>query len=141
MDTTVIFSGVISIVVALLTSGIWALIAQRRQTAANIERTEKEAKKIEEETNKLKVENEKLKADTAQVIQDAAGDLISEYKTQNTELKMEYEKQTNKLKSELAKLRLRLASVEEELRSARVEINRLTAVNLELNRRIGGLEK
>ena len=140
MDTTVIFSGVISIVVALLTSGIWALIAQRRLTAANIERTEKEAKKIEQETNQLKVENEKLKADTAQVIQDAAGDLISEYKTQNTELKMEYEKQTTKLKTELVKMRSRLVAVEKELREARIEITRLTALNIELNKRIGGLE-
>ena len=74
------------------------------------------------------------------MIQDAAGDLISEYKTQNTELKMEYEKQTTKLKSELAKMRSRLAAVEKELREARIEITRLTALNIELNKRIGGLE-
>ena len=114
--STLIVTSIVSIIVAFIGSGVFSLIAQRRKTAAEVETEEENA--------------ERVRAETADLIRKSSGELIVTYK-----------QQTQELKDELVKVRERLASVEELLEEANIEIKRLTVLNKQLNRRLLGLEK
>jgi cell shape-determining protein MreC len=145
MESALIVPAIVAIITAIFASGIWQLIAQRKQTAAGVEKTRKETEKLEEE-------NKKLKADTAQILQDSSLEMVMEYKKQLEEIKKEHREQMETVKSEHKKqleavinevrlLKNRTSKLEEELKEAYIEINRLNNLNKDLNRRLAGLEK
>lgn len=134
----VIITGVVSIITAIVSSGIWSLLAQRKVTAAKVITEEETAKKV-------KAETDKIRSEAAQIIQDSSGDLVMEYKKQLQEVKDERIKDKTKFEKELAEIKKqlneRINKLEEELNEAYIEIDRQRLVISDLTQKIIKLTK
>lgn len=134
----VIITSIVGLVSAIVSSGIWSLLAQRKVTAAKVITEEETAKKV-------KAETDKIRSEAAQIIQDSSGDLVMEYKKQLQEVKDERTKDKTKFEKELfnikKQLNERINKLEEELNEAYIEIDRQRLVINDLTKRIVELSK
>ena len=122
-----IITSVVGLVSAIIGSGIFALIAQRKKTAAEVVTEEETAKKVAAET-------EELRSRAAKIIRDSSGELVMEYKAQIAELRKELEETTANLTSQIDELR-------NELTIAYAKIKHQDETIRGLNRRISDLSK
>lgn len=117
---TIILNGVITVIVAIVGSGIFSLIAQKRITAAKVKTEEETAKKVE--------------AETADLIQKSSGELVMAYREQMKSLREDFDK----TKKELTE---RITNLESELKDAYAQIEHQNVVIKGLNKRILELTK
>lgn len=134
MASELIIPAVVAVITAIFASGIWSLIAQRKQTAATVEKTKAETKKLEEE-------NKKLKAEADQIVQDSSLEMVMEYKSQLKEVRAELALVRNQQREQEIRFTADIESLRAELKEAYVEINSLNDLNRELNKRLSGLER
>lgn len=106
---------ILALIAAASAPGIWALVAQRRRTAA---------------------ETEKIHAETTDLIQKSAGELVMAYKTQVLELKKEIEETKEEFEKIKKELTSRIIALELELKDTYIEIHRQNEIIKELNRRM-----
>lgn len=134
MASELIIPAVVAVITAIFASGIWSLIAQRKQTAAGVDKTKAETKKLEGE-------NKKLRAEYDQIIQDSSLEMVMEYKSQLKELRAELALVKTQQREQEIRFTADIESLRAELKEAHVEINRLNNLNKELNKRLSGLER
>lgn len=123
----IIITSIFGVITALVSSGIWALLAQRRITAAKVITEEETAKKV-------KAETDLIRSQAAQIIQDSSGDLVMEYKKQVSELREELELTRRNLTSQIEELR-------SELNDAYAKIKHQDVIIRGLNKQISELRK
>jgi uncharacterized protein YukE len=119
---TLVITSIVGIITAIISSGIFSLIAQKRLTSAKVDTEEETAKKLE--------------AETADLIQKSAGELVMAYKNQYLEVKKELKETREEFNIIKKELTSRIVALEDELKDAYVEIKRQDGIIKELNRRM-----
>jgi uncharacterized protein YukE len=119
---TLVITSIVGIITAIISSGIFSLIAQKRLTSAKVDTEEETAKKLE--------------AETADLIQKSAGELVMAYKNQYLEIKKELKETREEFNIIKKELTSRIVTLEDELKDAYVEIKRQDGIIKELNRRM-----